>query len=267
MKILKENDVRINLMLNYGELYCGYVGQDLKIDEVLTGPIISESDKILEHCNKYYTVPSVFVHNNFQLGLHQKLHHLIFPCDIVKVTPINYNLTSSTKDSSGSCDSSYYKFKIDPIYKIHRTSKKHAHILDYNEEDEDLFLKKDDIITERKIKLESLKEFNGIIQDYVLGYKVVQDLTKFNFPKSIYSNVKIFFECFRSNKLHECIVTLRRIRKEEEFKDFQDENCKKYMRHLECIVKKKIIDSVGYLEDDLDFSSFKEINFTFTFEI
>ena len=44
---LKDQDVRIKLLLNYSELLTGYVGYE-KIDEVYTSPNLIESEKILQ---------------------------------------------------------------------------------------------------------------------------------------------------------------------------------------------------------------------------
>ena len=65
LKMLRENGVRINFFLNYGTLFCGYVGDQLKIDEVYTGSVLKETEKTINKLNSYYDEISLFIHEKF----------------------------------------------------------------------------------------------------------------------------------------------------------------------------------------------------------
>ena len=47
IQILRSHNVGINFLLSYGEVVQGYVGENLKIDEVYISPLITESEKII----------------------------------------------------------------------------------------------------------------------------------------------------------------------------------------------------------------------------
>jgi hypothetical protein len=223
MRILKENEVRLNFILNYGEVLNGYVGQDQKIDEVFTGPALMESAKTLQSLSKIYFVPSIFLQNNFYLNSHDKLAELSFPCDIAKVERENANEPSQ---------------ELNRIYKVHYNN--------YMPQDRDtrhdlkLELNKDEIVKERKETMEKLFRYDGDLHTFVLEDFNVKAQVLMNRPDNLYDSVRIFFDCLLYSKWSQCIVTLRKMRKSEEYRCLRDEGFKLHLRSLEEKIRGKI---------------------------
>ena len=59
---------------------------------------------------------------------------------------------------------------------------------------------------------------------------------------NLHSEFMIFFDLLRKNKLNECIVSLRRIRKNNQYVHFQEPSFKKRLKKIEKNVKNKIND-------------------------
>jgi hypothetical protein len=223
MRILKENEVRINFILNYGEVLNGYVGQDQKINEVFTGSALMESAKTLQSLSKIYYEPSIFLQNNFYLNSHVSLAELSFPCDIAKVER---------------------EFAREPSQELNRIYKLHYN--NYMPQDRDtshdlkLENNKDVIVKERKETLEKLFRYDGVLHTFVLEDFNVKTQVLMNRPENFYESVKLFFDCLIYNKWNECIVNLRKMRKTEEYGSFRDEGFKLHLRSLEEKIREKI---------------------------
>jgi hypothetical protein len=223
MRILKENEVRINFILNYGEVLNGYVGQDQKIDEVFTGSALMESAKTLQSLSKIYFEPSIFLQNNFYLNSHESLAELCFPCDIAKVEREFANEPSQ---------------ELNRIYKVHYNN--------YMPQDRDtrhdlkLEINKDEIVKERKETLEKLFRYEGVLHTFVLEDFNVKTQVLMNRPENIYESIRQFFDCLFYNKWNECIVNLRKMRKTEEYRSFRDDGFKLHLRSLEEKIREKI---------------------------
>jgi hypothetical protein len=78
------------------------------------------------------------------------------------------------------------------------------------------------------------------MEEYVLHNDIVKKYHLRRLPKIIYSNLRILFDCFQNNKLNECIVTLRRTKKESDWALLKDEDFLKRMKILEMNIRKKI---------------------------
>jgi hypothetical protein len=217
MRILKEHSVRLNLLLSYGEAFTGYVGQNLKIDEVYTSPFLIQSEKILKNLNLIYNEPSIFLHENFSINLPEKICHLTFPCEVVRTQS-----NSSTP-------------KIDRIFKLHSLPYSFKSL-----EDSDFNFKKEDVLIQRKTKLEALSDVQDRMEEYVLHNDILKKYHMRRLPKIIYSNIRYLFDCFQNNKLNECIVILRRNKKEKDWALLKDEDFIMRMKLLEVNIRKKI---------------------------
>jgi hypothetical protein len=227
MEILKNHGVRLNFLLNYGELCNGYVGQDQKIDEVFTGPHMLESEKTLDGLSGIYYQPSIFLHNNFYLNVHEKLENACFPCDIVKA---------------------FSDEGTDPAPSLHRIFKLHYN--NYMPQDRDIShdltvdLNKEQIVRERKYMMQSFFQHEGCLEDFLVQDNIFKAQVCMDLPLKVYENVRAFFDYFLYSKWSECIVALRKIKKSEGYKTFQDVPFLKHLKELEEKVKRNL-----YCED------------------
>ena len=231
IQILRSHNVGINFLLSYGEVVQGYVGDNLKIDEVYISPLITESEKIIEKMSNIYEEPSIFLHSSFNSNLLPKLGPLTFPCDLVKI---------ESRDS---------KYKIELFNKVHcnfSPSSKEEHRLS----DLKLKLVKDHILEERKLKLTNLSAYNGRIEDLILSDKIIEFFYNKNISRFINAEFRTFFDFLQGNKLNECIVALRKIRKSEKFAQFKDEIFKKHLKQIELGIRKKIGDIQGRIQEE-----------------
>jgi hypothetical protein len=231
LEILKDNDVKINLLLNYSELLNGYVGYE-KIDEVYTSPHLIESERILKNLNQRAGKPAVYLHNNFYENLNPKLEDLLFPSDIVKVVSSNNNT-----------------WKINRIYKVYAN----PHLLVHRDEDLIVNQPKEDILTERKTKLSNVSKFFGKIEDFVLSDRIMETYLKMNISLSLRGIIKTFFDYLQKNKLKECVVFYRKVKADEEFKSFRDDSLKKHLKEVEEKIKEKLKSNSHSEEDNFTF--------------
>lgn len=232
IEILKDQDVRINLLLNYSELLTGYVGNE-KIDEVYTSPNLIESEKILTNLNQRPGRPAVYLHNNFFENLSPKLEDLSLPCDIVKVVSSNNNNT----------------WKINRIYKVYAN----PHLLVHRDEDLDVKQFKEDILEERKLKLRNVAKYFGKIEDFVLSDRIIETYLKMNISISLKSIIKTFFDYLQKNKLKECVVFYRKVTVDEEYKCFRDEAIKKHLKEIDAKIKENLKSKSHSEEDNFTF--------------
>ena len=228
MKLLQENDVRINFILNYGELINGYIGLE-KIDEVYTSLDMIESERTLRILNKRHIKPSIFLQNNFYENLSYKLEELVYPCEIAKII--------SNNSEHG---------KLCQIYKVYAN----PHLLSNRDFDMPINQNKEEIIIERKIKLITLSKFNGKVDDFALSDQIIETYFKMNVPMDLRKNICTFYELFQNNKLNESIVTYRRIEKDYNYEKFRDQEFKKYFKMAQIKIKNMI--SLGYKGKDED---------------
>lgn len=231
IEILKDQDVRINLLLNYSELLSGYVGYE-KIEEVYTSPNLIESEKILTILNQRQGRPAVYLHNNFFENLSPKLDDLLLPCDIVKVVSSNNNT-----------------WKINRIYKVYAN----PHLLVHRDEDLDLKQFKEDILAERKLKLTNVAKYFGKIEDFVISDRIIETYLKMNISISLKSIIKTFFDYLQKNKLKECVVFYRKLKVDEEYKCFRDEAIKKHLKEIEAKIKENLKSKSHSEEDNFTF--------------
>jgi hypothetical protein len=228
MKILQEMDVRINLILNYGELINGYIGHD-KIDEVYIGMDLIESERILRVLNKKHLKPAIYLHSNFNENLSYKLEELVYPCEVAKVY-------SSNSDFCKMCS----------IYKIYAN----PHLLTNRDQDMPITLNKEDILTERNAKLIALARMKGMVDDYVVSDQVIETYFKMNLKDELRKNIISFFECLYNNKLDECVVVYRRIDKDYYYEKFRDQDFKRSFKNLYLKIRSKISSKLMKSEDE-----------------
>lgn len=223
MEILKTHGVRLNFLLNYGELCNGYVGQDQKIDEVFTGPLIIESEKTLEGLCRIYDQPSIFLHNNFYLNVNEKLENVCFPCDIVKA----YSNWASNPAPS-----------LQRIFKLHYNN---YMPLDQDvSHDLNIDMKKDQIAKEKIFMMQSFLKHEACLEDYLTQDNTFKSQVLFDLPIKVIDNIRSFFEYFLYSKWSECIVSLRKIKKSEGYKTFHDMPFLKHLKQLEEKVKRNL---------------------------
>lgn len=222
LQILKYNGVKINFLLSYGDVYQGYIGETMKIEEVYSSPLITESEKVLKKINENYDELSGFLHTTFSENLNAKLYPLIFPCELLK-TEFEGNFS-----------------KIEIIDKIHCTYN-FSDKLEHRLSDVKLKFNKEFILQERKMILSNLCSYSGRLEDYIMSAKIIDFF--FNIREcNLHSEFMIFFDLLRKNKLNECIVSLRRIRKNNQYVHFQEPSFKKRLKKIEKNVKNKIND-------------------------
>jgi hypothetical protein len=231
MHILKSYGVKINFLLSYGEVYQGYVGETMKIEEVYSSPLISESENTLKKLSRNYDEPSAFLHTTFSENLNPKLFPLIFPCELLKT---EYKDTFS---------------KIEIIDKIHCS----YNILNRPEHrlnDIKLKMNKEVILQERKQKLSNLSFYFGRLEEYIMSDKIIEFFYNREVCNYLHSEFTIFFDFLRKNRLNECIVCLRRIRKSNQYVHFHEHSFKRRLKKIENEIKNKINDFNGRLKEE-----------------
>jgi hypothetical protein len=229
MKILQEMDVRINLMLNYGELINGYIGQ-YKLDEIYTSKDMIESERILKVLNKNHLKPAVFLNQNFKENLSYKLEELVYPCEVAKVYGSN----------SEYCN-------MFSIYKIYAN----PHLLSNRDLDMPINQNKEDTLTERHVKLIGLGKMKGKVDDFVISDQVIETYFKMNLNPELRKNIISFYECIRNNKLNESVVIYRRINKDYNYEKCRDQYFKKSIENLYIKIRKKISNNLMRSNDEI----------------
>lgn len=248
---LKDHNVSVDFLLGYGEHLLGYIGEDYKLDEAYISPHIIEASRILKHlsahnlrtrnsllnkCNstlknstfknsvspsstfkipallikgilpiQQMFTPSLFIHESIYELLDLKFQDMCYPVEILKVT-------------------SYSHSKSYRLYKQH---------LDYQNMDRNVNannldainstdVNKDLILAERSKVLDYIIGTNHQISDFVLNDREFQVCHFETFPPGLLTLLRLLFEYFYSNKLQESIVTIRRIKRNEDFNNFLD---------------------------------------------
>lgn len=210
MKTLQEINVRINLILNYGELVNGYIGHE-KVDESFIGLDLIESERILKVLNKRHRIPGIYLHHNFYENLSYKLEELVFPCEIAKIYTSNSDI----------CKMCY-------IYKINSN----LQYLNQRDQDMPLTTNKKEILLEKKIKLLSLARMKGVVDEFVVNDKIIETFFRLNLKMELRKNIVSFFDCIYKNKLDECVVIYRRIDKDYAYEKFKDQDFKISFKNL-----------------------------------
>jgi hypothetical protein len=217
MRDLLKLDLRINLFLHYGEIINGIASNDLKLDEILTGPNLIDCEKILEKINNFYSKPCLFMHFEYAKLLPQKISDLIFPCDVV-----NFQDKDTLKIKR------IYKLFFNPLLNTQPSQ-------DLNTE-----VSKNIVLTKRKKTLESLKFHSKRIEDLIVQDDDVEDHTIKNIPCGLFSQFKILFDTIQQGKLKESIVWIRRINREKDYIFFSDDDFKKHLTYIEKIIKSNL---------------------------
>jgi hypothetical protein len=221
MQILKSNGVKINFILSYGQVFQGYVGDSLKIEEIYSSPLISESENILKKFSEDYEEVSAFLDTSFSKNLSSKLQPLIFPCELLKT------------EYKGSFS------KIQIIDKIHCTYSI-PNKLEHDLKDVKITMNKEAILQERNQKLSNLSAYFGRLEEYIMSDKIIESYCHKDVFNYLQSEFIIFFDLLRKNQLNECIVCLRRIRKSDQYVHFNEPSFKRRLKKIEKEIKNKI---------------------------
>jgi hypothetical protein len=217
MRLLKEHNVNVNLILNYGEIYQGLIGHDLKVDECYTSNTIIQSEKVLLALNKVYSEPSCFLHRNFASLLPNNLFNLTFPCEVICLTFAK----------------SYKLIKVNKLY-----FNPIKMLIDL--EDSDMNLTKMDIVRDRKRNMKTLTNFDRRLEEFILIDDGVEFHTLKNIPSNFINRLNILFEEYGNNNLEDCIVLIRKLKKGKDYKLFNDFKFKQRLDNMTSIMTKYI---------------------------
>ncbi len=217
MRLIKEHNIKLNLFLNYGEIFYGYIGHELKMDECFISNTIIESEKILLSLNDLYPEPSCFFHKNFATLLPNNLFNLTFPCEIVRI-PFRRSYT------------------LVKIFKLYFNPLK----MYIDLEDSNFNLTKTDIVRDRKRNLKVFTNFDRRLEEFILVEDGVEFHTLKNIPSNFINRLNELFEDFHNKRLAECVVHIRKLKKGKDYSLFNDFIFKSRLDTLSTIITKKL---------------------------